>query len=117
MKIKYFLKFFVLSLFTGAILKCTSVESPLKPVGPIPNTHQSAWQELEYYAFIHFNMNTFTNKEWGYGDEKPNQFNPTALDTRQWARVAKEAGMKGSSLLQNIMMDFVCGPVSIQNIQ
>ncbi|MEO2100448.1 MAG: alpha-L-fucosidase [Flavobacteriaceae bacterium] len=95
MKIKYFLKFFVLSLFTGAILKCTSVESPLKPVGPIPNTHQSAWQELEYYAFIHFNMNTFTNKEWGYGDEKPNQFNPTALDTRQWARVAKEAGMKG----------------------
>jgi len=95
MKIKYFLKFFVLSLFTGAILKCTSVESSLKPVGPIPNTHQSAWQELEYYAFIHFNMNTFTNKEWGYGDEKPNQFNPTALDTRQWARVAKEAGMKG----------------------
>ena len=54
MKIKYFLKFFVLSLFTGAILKCTSVESPLKPVGPIPNTHQSAWQRIGVLRFYSF---------------------------------------------------------------
>ena len=88
-------KFFFLILSLIFITKCISIESDLEPVGPIPNKYQSDWQELEYYAFIHFNMNTFTNKEWGYGDEKPSQFNPTELDTRQWARVVKEAGMKG----------------------
>lgn len=76
-------------------LSCNSYPVPIAAVGPLPNTHQLEWQKLEYYAFIHFNMNTFTNKEWGYGDEKPEQFNPSALDTRQWARVAKESGMKG----------------------
>ncbi len=50
---------------------------------------------MEYYAFVHFNMNTFTDMEWGLGDEPPSSFNPIELDTRQWARVAKEAGMKG----------------------
>ena len=88
-------KFFFLILSLIFITKCITIESDLEPVGPIPNKYQSDWQELEYYAFIHFNMNTFTNKEWGYGDEKPSQFNPTELDTRQWARVVKEAGMKG----------------------
>ena len=88
-------KFLFLTLSLIFITKCISIESDLEPVGPIPNKYQSDWQELEYYAFIHFNMNTFTNKEWGYGDEKPSQFNPTELDTRQWARVVKEAGMKG----------------------
>ena len=88
-------KFFFLILSLIFITKCISIDSDLEPVGPIPNKYQSDWQELEYYAFIHFNMNTFTNKEWGYGDEKPSQFNPTELDTRQWARVVKEAGMKG----------------------
>jgi len=54
-----------------------------------------AWQEMEFYGFIHFNMNTFSNVEWGYGDTAAELFNPTELDARQWARVAKEAGMKG----------------------
>ena len=76
------------------VASCKQV-SPPAPHGPLPSERQLAWHNLEYYAFIHFNMNTFTNMEWGMGDEKPEQFNPTELDTRQWARVVKEAGMKG----------------------
>ncbi len=86
-----------LGLLTVVVLlsSCNQKTAPPAPIGPLPNDAQLAWQQLEYYGFIHFNMNTFTNKEWGYGDEKPAQFNPTALDTRQWARIAKQAGMKG----------------------
>jgi alpha-L-fucosidase len=69
--------------------------SPPAPHGAVPSERQLHWQELEFYGFIHFSVNTFTDKEWGYGDESPSVFQPTALDTRQWARVAHEAGMKG----------------------
>ncbi|GGF28628.1 alpha-L-fucosidase [Echinicola rosea] len=69
--------------------------APPAPVEPVPSERQLAWQDLEFYAFVHFNMNTFSNMEWGMGDEDPDTFNPTALDCRQWAKVAKDAGMKG----------------------
>ncbi|MCG8308771.1 MAG: alpha-L-fucosidase [Cytophagales bacterium] len=74
---------------------CREQVLPPAPVGPLPTQKQLDWHELEFYAFIHFTTNTFTNKEWGYGDESPEIFNPTELDTRQWARIVKEAGMKG----------------------
>ena len=82
-------------LFTGSI-GCSSakVKAP-GPYGPVPNENQLRWQEMEYYAFLHFSMNTFTDQEWGYGDEELKLFNPVDLDCRQWARVCKEAGMKG----------------------
>ena len=64
-------------------------------INPIPSKKQVDWQALEYYGFIHFNMNTFTNLEWGEGQENPVNFNPTNLDCNQWARIAKNAGMKG----------------------
>lgn len=66
-----------------------------EPFGPLPSPRQLAWHELEFYMFVHFNMNTFTDMEWGEGGESPGLFNPAALDCRQWARIAKAAGMKG----------------------
>lgn len=64
-------------------------------VSPKPSRHQLAWHEMEFYLFTHFGPNTFTDKEWGHGDESAAVFNPTSLDCRQWARIAKLAGAKG----------------------
>ncbi|MGV3556705.1 alpha-L-fucosidase [Larkinella arboricola] len=68
--------------------------APPAPYGALPSPQQVEWQKMEYYMFIHLGPNTFTNKEWGHGDEDPKVFNPTRLDARQWARTAKAAGMK-----------------------
>lgn len=65
-----------------------------KPFGAVPNQDQLNWHKLEYYAFVHFGPNSFTDKEWGDGTEKEEVFNPTQLDCRQWARICKAAGMK-----------------------
>lgn len=83
---------------TIAVNSQNTVKAP-EPFGPLPTQKQIDWQEMEFYAFVHFSLNTFTNKEWGYGDESPALFNPTNLDVRQWARIVKAAGMKGIILV------------------
>ena len=76
-----------------AFAGCVATEPPA-PYGVTPTPYQIEWQQLEYYMFIHFGPNTFTDVEWGDGKEDPKVFNPTALDCRQWAATAKAAGMK-----------------------
>lgn len=72
----------------------TAVAGPT-PLPPLPTADQIAWHERAYYAFVHFNMNTFTAREWGEGRESPDTFAPTELDCRQWVRAFRDAGMKG----------------------
>ena len=61
---------------------------------PIPSPAQLQWHRDELAIFLHFGVNTFTNREWGDGTESPSIFNPAALDARAWARVAKQAGFR-----------------------
>lgn len=59
-----------------------------------PTAAQLAYQRRERALFLHFGVNTFTDREWGTGGERPSVFNPTALDARQWARTAAAAGFR-----------------------
>ena len=61
---------------------------------PVPTPQQLAWQRDELALFLHFGVNTFTDREWGDGKEDPAIFAPTALDARQWARTAKAGGFR-----------------------
>lgn len=66
-----------------------------KLVQVVPSPRQVAYQQLEFYSFIHFTVNTFTGEEWGDGTESPAIFNPTKLDAKQWVNAVKSAGMTG----------------------
>lgn len=82
----------VFSLFSISLFAQTKAPESF---GPVPNDNQMRWQEMEYYAFVHFSLNTYTDQSWGFGNEDVKLFNPEKSDCRQWARICKEAGMKG----------------------
>ena len=82
-------------LITALIVATQLFAQTPAPCGPVPNENQLRWQDMEMYAFIHYSMNTYTDEEWGFGNEDLKLFNPSDLDCRQWARVCKQAGMKG----------------------
>ena len=63
-------------------------------LAPVPSVRQLNWQKLETTAFLHFTVNTFTDKEWGDGTESEAIFNPTNLDARQWIKALKDGGFK-----------------------
>ena len=71
--------------------------SPLTPFAPrlaLPSPSQLAWHRGEMGLFLHFGVNTFTDREWGLGNEAEGLFNPGALDARQWARAARAGGCR-----------------------
>src|SRR6185503_17182580 len=80
-----------------------------KPFGPLPSERQLKWQETEMYCIIHFGPDTYTNKEWGYGDEDPKIFDPTQFSAMQIVGAAKAAGLRVLWLWPNTMMVFACG--------
>lgn len=82
-----------LLIFLLSIVGLTGVRASDKR--PKPTALQMEWQKLENIAFVHFSINTFTDMEWGYGNESPALFNPMKLDCRQWVKICKDAGMKG----------------------
>ena len=76
-------------------MNCTGKGAePPAPYGPVPSARQLARQTDEFYGFLHFTVNTFTDREWGNGDEEEKVFNPTNFDAGQIVRAAKMAGMK-----------------------
>lgn len=70
-------------------------ETDRRLVEIVPTERQLKHQQMEFYGFIHFTVNTFTDREWGDGTESPEVFDPQSLDARQWARAARDGQMKG----------------------
>ncbi|MGA9133289.1 MAG: alpha-L-fucosidase [Acidobacteriaceae bacterium] len=74
---------------------CAEAAEPPKPFGALPSARQLRWQQMETNAFLHFTVNTFTDKEWGDGDEDPSIFNPVGFDADSIVLALKAGGMKG----------------------
>ncbi|MBI5831445.1 MAG: alpha-L-fucosidase [Armatimonadetes bacterium] len=83
------------ALCAGFALSVASAAEPPAAWGPCPTPLQMRWYDVGFYGFVHFGINTFTDREWGYGDESPDQFAPTDFDADQIVAAAKAGGMKG----------------------
>jgi alpha-L-fucosidase len=93
------MKTLVFPLLVLLLLACISHVEPPKPYGPVPSEAQLKWHEMEYFSLVCYGLNSYTEEEWAYGDVDPGLFNPSDLNTDQWAKVASEAGMKGLILV------------------
>jgi alpha-L-fucosidase len=84
----------IFTLIAGAS-QSLFAQAPPKPYGALPSPRQLAWHEMEMYCLIHFGVDTYTDKEWGYGDEDPKILNPARFDAGQIVGAAKAGGFKG----------------------
>ena len=104
----------ILTMLLATMLLIACVEAPA-PYGVTPTASQVEWQQMEYNMFMHFGPNTFTGAEWGSGKEKAEIFNPTEMDCRQWASIAKAAGMKGIIITAKHHDGFCLWPNPVSN--
>jgi alpha-L-fucosidase len=81
-------------LYMALLCNCSGEPRDLPANEVIPSPEQVAYQQMEFIGFVHFTVNTFTDREWGFGDESPDIFDPSELDADQWASIAAEVGMK-----------------------
>lgn len=86
---------YILSLSIFALSSAITYASDPEPYGPVPTPQQVEWQNLETYAFLHYSLNTYTDQEWGFGNEDVLLFNPEDLNVKQWVETCKNSGMKG----------------------
>lgn len=85
-------------------------------VHPVPSERQLLWNETEFYAFFHYGMNTFTGKEWGYGNENESIYAPTQMpNPEQWLTACKKAGMKGGIAVVKHHDGFCLWPTATTN--
>ena len=77
------------------IMNYSGLKEDKRLIEAVPTARQIAYENMEFFCFIHFTVNTFTGSEWGDGTEPESIFNPTELDAKQWAKTAAEGGMKG----------------------
>jgi len=86
----------VLFIFLAAVISgAVRAQEPPKPYGVLPTKGQLNWHETEMYCIIHFGVDTYTDKEWGFGDEDPALVNPAKFDAMQIVGAAKAGGFKG----------------------
>src|SRR6266853_5603138 len=81
-------------LIAAPLCATLAAASAPAPYGALPSRRQILWHELELYAFLHFTINTFTDREWGYGDEDPSLFHPTQFDADAIVSELKAVGMR-----------------------
>src|SRR4051795_4991868 len=98
MKRREFIAAGIASAVSPRLARAASGRATTPAERPRPSAAQLEWQRDELAMFLHFGVNTFTNREWGDGTEDPAIFNPERLDARQWARAARAAGFRAMIL-------------------